>query len=43
MSNVEFIKHWFLENNFYLKDNPDKDEILNILITIILRLNLEML
>ena len=32
MSNVEFIKNWFLENNFYLKDNPDKDEILNILI-----------
>ncbi len=32
MNNIEFIRNWFLENNPYLKEDSNKDEILNILI-----------
>ncbi len=32
MNNIEFIKQWFFNHNVYLKNDPDNEEILKILI-----------
>lgn len=32
MNNIEYIKNWFLNNNKYLNEDPNKEEILDILV-----------
>ena len=36
MDNVTYIQHWFLENNHFLKDRQDKNEMLHILVFYVL-------